>query len=512
MSFQNRILSDPQDPSPAISLLAMWIAAADGSIDREEEGLVGELTGYVGLGHHRRLALQGYRKPIQLACEVLRNSPQKTRVMALGIAIKVAAADRQITREEVLILRFLGDLLADSDTLHALYQGLTGQDLPELPGPDDFVAETADPNRNQHRLKLVCLVARLRCELMLSPSPWWNESYQQYLGNWQRKGLEQPRLMRRSEVRKIQHFLLKCGALVAVAVIFLAYKSYNPSTSQFKRALKNDTAEAYQAFLEKFPDSKEASSARGEIHRLKEPATWASAKQADTFESLCRYRAAYPDGKHSEEAGARLETLETPELNAAIAAKDLPALVKLQKRYELLGTVKNLRQRSKTAIEVILNDPDWLLASGSIKECLAFLDKNQDHPRHPEIEKRVIDLEVAQIVAGKHGQLPSSTTVSGPTGGENSTVTIENSTGYELTIRYSGKNSLKMIIPKDEKAQFQITNGSYTVAASVDAASVENYVGSEKFAGSSYFADFSIRISGMPRIEDILPNLRIPGR
>lgn len=201
-------------------------------------------------------------------------------------------------------------------------------------------------------------------------------------------------------------------------------------------------------------------------------------------------------------------------MDETIKSKDFEALKKLEERYQLPGTGPELRHQIKNAISDILNDPDWLINSGSVKQCQAFLATNPHHARRAEIEKKTIDLEVTEILAGKYGQFPKMTT--GETEkairGSSSKVTIGNQTGHTLTLRYSGTVSLKIIIPEDETETFEISNGHYTVVASVDAGYVDHYVGAETFKGYSHSSSFKISISGMPSIGDIFPGTSIPGR
>lgn len=234
--FQDRLLRNPGDPVPFISLLALWVASADGTISPEEKKLAEELVNHQGYSSRIIQGPSSLRKPIQLTCELLRSTPEEVRIAVLVAAIKVAAIDQKITSEENLVLRFLGDVLCGSEKFHAVYRQLIGQNLPELSSAEVFLSQSKNPDNYKHRLKLILLIARLRCELMLPDSPWWNGSYQQHLGNYQRKGSEQVRLLKRSKSRKIEQFLIKGGVIVATVFIVLLYLNYDSGCLSFQKS------------------------------------------------------------------------------------------------------------------------------------------------------------------------------------------------------------------------------------------------------------------------------------
>ena len=85
---------------------------------------------------------------------------------------------------------------------------------------------------------------------------------------------------------------------------------------------------------------------------------------------------------------------------------------------------------------------------------------------------------------GDHGELPSLTSsYSSGDYSESSSVTITNETGYTLTIRYSGPDVKMVEIPAGDSRSVYLSSGNYTVAASVNAASVRNYAGTEYLSG-----------------------------
>lgn len=106
-------------------------------------------------------------------------------------------------------------------------------------------------------------------------------------------------------------------------------------------------------------------------------------------------------------------------------------------------------------------------------------------------EKKIIDLEVATVYAGKHGTLPTMDKISygnGPT----SYITVKNSTSYTLTLLYSGVDSKRLVISAGQSSSIRLKNGSYRVAASVSAYNVRKYAGTENLNGGSYDVEYYI--------------------
>lgn len=108
-----------------------------------------------------------------------------------------------------------------------------------------------------------------------------------------------------------------------------------------------------------------------------------------------------------------------------------------------------------------------------------------------QAEKKIIDLEVAAIYAGDHGTLPAMDRTwygNGPT----SHITVENDTQYTLTLRYSGVDSKKLVIPAGQTSSVDLKNGTYKIAASVSAYNVRSYAGTENLTGGSYSVSYYI--------------------
>ncbi|MCQ2058619.1 MAG: hypothetical protein MJY71_02155 [Bacteroidaceae bacterium] len=110
---------------------------------------------------------------------------------------------------------------------------------------------------------------------------------------------------------------------------------------------------------------------------------------------------------------------------------------------------------------------------------------------HTEADKKVIDMQVANIYAGEHGELPAMDRT-GYGGGYTSSIEIKNSTSYILTLLYSGPDSKRVVISPGQTSYVSLKNGTYRVAASVTASSVRSFAGTENLTGGGYSVEYYI--------------------
>jgi hypothetical protein len=148
---------------------------------------------------------------------------------------------------------------------------------------------------------------------------------------------------------------------------------------------------------------------------------------------------------------------------------------------------------------------DWKAARQKhlIERYEAFLRRYPDGPFAEEAMARLVDIEVAAIFTGAPGKLPAAERKAAAPGQRYATVRIENDTSYNLTIRYSGRESFKVVYAPKEKAAVELLVGDYLVAASVDAANVRDYAGKDEFHGGDYDVTFYIQ-------DSLTPTLRFP--
>lgn len=109
-------------------------------------------------------------------------------------------------------------------------------------------------------------------------------------------------------------------------------------------------------------------------------------------------------------------------------------------------------------------------------------------------DRLLIDAEVDNIMKGHYGDMPSMEKASN-TGGINSNISVTNNTSHTLTVRYSGNDSKKLIVSPNGTSNLTLKNGTYRIAASVDASNVRNFAGTESLLGGNYNVTYYIHTS-----------------
>jgi hypothetical protein len=123
---------------------------------------------------------------------------------------------------------------------------------------------------------------------------------------------------------------------------------------------------------------------------------------------------------------------------------------------------------------------DEVILSQNIQDIKNFINKNPSHPDIDNLKKHLIDVEVDEIINDeKTGKMPESQKMNFETS-DVSEINIENSTGCELTVRYSGVDSRMIVINDRNSNSISLNSGYYKVAAS---ACGLNYAGTESLNG-----------------------------
>lgn len=145
-----------------------------------------------------------------------------------------------------------------------------------------------------------------------------------------------------------------------------------------------------------------------------------------------------------------------------------------------------------------------------------FLAIHPDTPYAEEAKARIVDLEVADIVKGEHGALPTASTIQTVAGRTYSVINVHNDTEYDLTLRYSGPDSFKVVLAPRERAAVEVMVGKYEVTASVNAAHVRNYAGKSESRGDnsqvSYYIDSPVGNNSQSQTSFLPENGNDPSR
>ena len=207
----------------------------------------------------------------------------------------------------------------------------------------------------------------------------------------------------------------------------------------------------YQSIIKNYPQSMEAIDAKLLIEMAQEEELWKAATEFSDFSVLNLYKEKYPNGKY-------ISQIES---------------------YKRKIVEKNQDQAYQNAE-----------SSNSSHAWKSFLEEYPDEPRAKAIKRKIIQLEVDEIMGDKKtGQMPQFDQRS--SGSSTSKVTITNNTGCLLTVRYSGSDVQSIDIPENETMSVHLSSGEYRIAASACGA---NYAGKESLSGN-YSSSFYISSS-----------------
>jgi len=106
--------------------------------------------------------------------------------------------------------------------------------------------------------------------------------------------------------------------------------------------------------------------------------------------------------------------------------------------------------------------------------------------------KRLVDLEVDEILEGDVGEMPPLQPQEYATNQRRAEIRIGNDTDSALTVRYSGPDSQKHVIEPNRSRSIQIEKGDYRVTATVDRGGVRPYAGRETIRYDGYSVSFYI--------------------
>src|SRR5690606_32212883 len=253
-----------------------------------------------------------------------------------------------------------------------------------------------------------------------------------------------------------------------------------------------NTIYAFENFIQAYPNSKYVLEAKNSITKIKEQRDWDEANRIGTVESYKKYLDNYPYGDHYSIATDKLKELEIigPEWQKTLKTNTLDSYRLFVSKYPQSSFARLAYQKIE---EIEIKEWDNAIKKNTIKSFQDYLTKFPSSEHREEAEKKIIDLEVDAIFSGSYGKLPPmSRSNSNTQYTTTNTIEIHNKTKFNLTIRYSGIESKKIILRADQKRTITLTNGTYRVAASVAASNVQNYAGKESLLGGQYFSEYWI--------------------
>jgi outer membrane protein assembly factor BamD (BamD/ComL family) len=249
---------------------------------------------------------------------------------------------------------------------------------------------------------------------------------------------------------------------------------------------KTDSRATVLDFLRDYPETSKKADAEARVVAIAD-AKWETISKTSSKNEVLKFLNAYPETTKTTEAEARIVTIADAQWAKISMSRSVPAINAFLADYP----ETSMRHAAEQRVQQLYDDWDWVREQDTLAHFQRFVARHPDHPERAWIDKRIIDLEVKEIAAGEYGELPPAQPLR--IGGATATVEVDNQTGYELTVRYSGPDSKKLIIPKGATQSVSLPPGDYQVAASVSAANVRNYYGKDTMRGGQYSSSFYIQ-------------------
>ncbi|MEW6468570.1 MAG: hypothetical protein AB1458_06580 [Bacteroidota bacterium] len=253
---------------------------------------------------------------------------------------------------------------------------------------------------------------------------------------------------------------------------------------EYEDAVAGSDLQALEAFLAKYPGSYHIPSVEKRIKEVKEDMEWASARANNTIQAYEAYILKYPAGRHFIDAKYAVFELKNvlPEWEKTLKANTENAYKSFVAKYPKCSYAPMAFQYLKNK-----EDEAWkkALEKTTLQAIQEFI-KNYPASSHKiEADKKIIDLELDAIFAGKYAQLPAAEKVSDiKIRNEYSSIEIHNGTGYLLTVWYSGKSDSKKITVLPYATQIiELPDGEYRVAATINGDKVYTCAGMATCSG-----------------------------
>jgi hypothetical protein len=274
--------------------------------------------------------------------------------------------------------------------------------------------------------------------------------------------------------------------MLVLASAVAAFFAYHP-WPHYQWAALRDTDEAYTEFLERFDGTDHADTAKERLRKMREDGVWQKAATSGDYTDLRNYERIYSyDGKYLAEAKAALAKVADQQWLQLANSRSEPELQAFLAKFPETTN----REAALTRIQQLHDDWDWVREQDKLEHYRAFASRFPQHAEAAWLEKRIIDLEVQAIAAGEFGTIPNPEPVT--IGGTMAQLEVKNDTGYTLTLLYSGRESRRLVVPVGATGTLELAPGDYHVAASVAAANVTNYYGTQSLQGAHYGSSFYI--------------------
>lgn len=158
----------------------------------------------------------------------------------------------------------------------------------------------------------------------------------------------------------------------------------------------------------------------------------------------------------------------------------------------------DIKAKVKEKLDGLYRDYDYVSHLDTKEAYEKYLTLCPKGAQADKARKRLIDLEVAKIAAGEHGDLPASRPVSSSRRGSKASLEVKNDTSYTITVLYSGPDSQKLVIPAHDTRSITLKAGNYRVAVTTEQPRVQPFYGQSDLTAGEYIETFYIRSETVP--------------
>lgn len=293
-----------------------------------------------------------------------------------------------------------------------------------------------------------------------------------------------------------------------------------------------NTAEAYGDFISRFPLSEYIQQAKSSYASAQSEAEWNRIKDFNNASIFENYVKSFPNSVYKDQAIAKVQSLNsnTPSLN--IMASKAPVSPSENSRVQKNMSRQMEPQKAEKPEKKDVGAEKWFQAN-ALNTIEAYQDFLKDFPKHKfsplakkelalfdeqtwmraksvntneayenyqklfptgryfkEAKKKILDQEVATILAGDYQALPAMNKSESLPGSKLNEITIKNITGFTLTIIYSGPVSEKIEVKDGSMYVVKLPNGQYNITATLTSDFIGSFVGKENLTGGKYETKF----------------------
>jgi outer membrane protein assembly factor BamD (BamD/ComL family) len=293
-----------------------------------------------------------------------------------------------------------------------------------------------------------------------------------------------------------------------------------------------NTLEGYADFITRFPLSEHIQEAKNNYTSIQSEAEWNRIKDFNNVAVFENYLKNFPNSVFKDQAISKVKTLNgIPAFSNSMAIKT-PVSPSENSRFQKNVLRQNEPQKVEKPEKKDVGADKWFQAN-ALNTIEAYQDFLKEFPKHKfsplakkelalldeqtwmraksannneayenyqklfptgryfkESKKKILDKEVATILAGDYQALPAMNKSESLPGSKLNEITIKNITGFTLVIIYSGPVSEKIEVKDGSMYVVKLPNGQYNITATLNSDLIGSFVGKENLTGGKYETKF----------------------